>query len=228
MLIRSVIPKDATCSSRLRTKVNRSSIIFHGLTVLAYVSLLPACSKSVVVTTDFPEPIVSALPLSVGLYYGEALREYIYREDLPNDGTWSFSLGEANTRLFDGIFESLFEQTVHVDNTGEPGAPRSTLDAIIEPSIEALEFSLPKQSRSDQYAVWIRYNLDIYKPDGNLITRWTISAYGQSDSKILGANKAMAKATISAMRDAGASIVTGFENEPMIKAALLEEDGDEP
>ena len=207
--------------------MNRSSIIFRSPTVFACLCLLSACSKSVVIMTDFPEPIVSALPLGVGLHYGEALRDYSYSEDLPNDGTWSFSLGEANTRLFDGIFESLFEQTVHIDNTGGPDAQRLALDAIIEPSIEALEFSLPKQSRSDQYAVWIRYNLDIYTPDGNLITRWTISAYGQSDSTMLGANKAMAKATINAMRDAGASIITGFENEPIIRAALLEKEGDE-
>jgi hypothetical protein len=227
MLIRLAIPKNATLSSKSRIEVKRSRIIFCGLTALAYISLLPACSKSVVINTDFPEPLITALPLSVGLHYGEALRNYSYREDLPNDGTWSFSLGEANTRLFDGIFESLFEQTIHVDNTGAPDAQNSTLDAIIEPTIEALEFSLPRQSRSDQYAVWIRYNLDIYKPDGNLITRWTISAYGQSDSKMLGAEKTMAQATINAMRDAGASIITGFEKEPVIKEALLKEGGDE-
>jgi len=29
------------------------------------------------------------------------------------------------------------------------------------------------------------------------------------------------------MRDAGASIITGFENEPIIRAALLEKAGDE-
>jgi hypothetical protein len=204
-----------------------STLFFRVLASLACLGLSCACSKSVVVETEFPEPLIAPLPLSVGLLYGEALQNFSYHEDLPNDGTWSFSLGDANTKLFDGIFAALFERTTHVDSTGGTGAPYSNLDAIIEPSIEALEFSLPRQSRSDEYAVWIRYNLDIYTPDGNLITRWTISAYGQSGSKMLGADKAMMRATISAMRDAGASIVTGFENEPVIKAALLEEEDDE-
>ena len=203
------------------------SLTFRALRILACIGLLSGCSKSVVVETDFPEPLITAFPLSVGLYYGKPLQEYNYREELPNDGPWSFSLGDANTKLFDSVFEALFEQTIHVDTTGGSGAPYSTLDAIIEPSIEALEFSLPRQSRSDQYAVWIRYNLDIYRPDGVLITRWTISAYGQSDSPMLGAGGAMTQATINAMRDAAASIVIGFEKEPVIKEALLKEDDDE-
>lgn len=203
--------------------MKRLSQMFRALVPLAGVVLLYACSKTVVVETEFPEPLITPLPLSVGLLYGEALKNFEYREELPNAGTWSFSLGDANTALFDRIFGALFDQTVPVDMTGGAGSPYSNLDAIIEPTIEALEFSLPSQSRTDQYAVWIRYHLDIYRPDGELITRWSLSAYGQSDAKMLGGDKAMVQATIRAMRDAGASIITGFETEPMIKEALIKE-----
>lgn len=207
--------------------MKRWSPVIRTIMTLVYVGLLSACSKSVVVQTDFPEPLISAFPLSVGLHYGESLQNFIYSEDLPNDGTWTFELGEANTRLFDGIFAALFEQTIRVDETGGTGIPYEKLDAIIEPSIEALEFSLPRQSRSDQYSVWIRYNLDVYTPDGNLITRWTVSAYGQSDSQLLGTNNAMTQATINAMRDAGASIITGFDKETKIREALIKDDIDD-
>jgi hypothetical protein len=208
--------------------MKRLRLLFQALLLLPCIGLSGACSKSVVIQTDFPEPLITPLPLSVGLLYGDALRHFQYREELPNDGAWSFDLGDANTKLFDGIFEALFDRTVQVEATGGSGAPYSGLDAIIEPSIEALEFSLPRQSRSDQYAVWIRYNLDVYKPDGTLITRWSISAYGQSDSAILSAEKPMAQATISALRDAGASIITGFEKEPLIRDALIMDKIDEP
>ena len=60
-----------------------------------------------------------------------------------------------------------------------------------------------------------------------MITNWPVSAYGQADSRLFSANEAMAEATINAMRDAVASIVTGFGKEPKIKEALLTENEDE-
>ena len=189
--------------------------------------LLLACSKTVVIETDFPEPLVPSLPLTIGLHYDETIRNYSYSEELPNDVDWSFELGNANVKLFDKIFVALFDKTLSVEAVGGDAAPYSELDAIIAPTVEAFEFSLPRQSQSDQYAVWIKYILKVYTPDGNLITSWPVSAYGQSDARTFGAGKAMAKATINAMRDAAVSIVTGFEKQPKIKEALLAEHGDE-
>jgi hypothetical protein len=189
--------------------------------------LLGGCSQSVVVETDFPEPLIEPLPLQVGLHYDSALTDYSYTEELPSDATWSFTLGDVNTKLFDGAFSALFEQTVQVGDTGGTGDPYDGLNAVIEPILEAFEFSLPRQSRSEQYSVWIRYRLNVYTPDGTLITGWPISAYGQSDSRAFGKNKAMEQAAINALRDAYASIVIGFAKEPQIKAALLPESDDD-
>ena len=189
--------------------------------------LLGGCAQSVVVNTDFPEPLIQPLPLQVGLHYDSALTDYSYTEELPSDATWSFTLGDVNTKLFDGAFSALFEQTVQVGDTGGTGDPYDGLNAVIEPILEAFEFSLPRQSRSEQYSVWIRYRLNVYTPDGTLITGWPISAYGQSDSRAFGKSKAMEQAAINALRDAYASIVIGFAKEPQIKAALLPESVDD-
>ncbi len=189
--------------------------------------LLSACSTSVIVSAEFPEPLVEPLPLKVGLHYSEALTGYTYTEVLPANGTWSFDLGEANTKLFDSVFLTLFETTTQVDTIDAAEQQFSHLDAVIEPAIEAFEFSLPHQSRSDQYAVWIRYNLKVYSSEGELITAWLISAYGQSDSKLFGADDSMEQATIMAMRDAAAMIILGFAKEPEIKKALFKVENDE-
>lgn len=195
--------------------------------LLITTALLSACAQSVVVNTDFPEPLVEPLPLTVGVHYDPALTEYVYTEELPGDGTWSFTLGEVNSKLFDGAFAALFENTIAVEDTGGTGDPYDSLNAVIEPTLEAFEFSLPRQSRSEQYSVWIRYRLNVYKPDGTLITGWPVSAYGQSDSQIFGKSKSMEQATINALRDAFASIVIGFPKQPGIKAALFPESGDD-
>jgi len=197
--------------------------------LLLTAGLLGACAQSVVVKTDFPKPLVEPLPLKVGLHYDSALTDYSYTEDLPSDVTWSFTLGDVNTKLFDGAFTALFEKTIQVDDTGGTGDPYDGLNAVIEPILEAFEFSLPRQSRSEQYSVWIRYRLNVYTPDGTLITGWPISAYGQSDSRAFGKSDAMEQAAINALRDAFASIILGFAKEPQIKAALFpESDDDEP
>lgn len=190
------------------------------------VTMLGGCAKSVVIDSDFPEPVIEALPLAIGVHYAEDFANYRYSEDLPNDADWSFDLGDANVRLFDRIFSALFDITSVVDGPGGPGPAYAELDAVIVPAIEAFEFSLPRQSRSEQYSVWIRYNLHVYSPDGTLITTWPVSAYGQSDARTFGADSAMEEAVIKAMRDAAASIIIGFAVEPKIKEALLSDDGD--
>jgi len=193
------------------------------LVVLASL-LLGGCAKSIVVDTEFPEPMLMALPLNVGVHYTEAFTDYRYTEELPNDVQWSFELGKANAKLFDGIFASLFDITSIVNHPDDAGPADTALDAVIVPAIEAFEFSLPRHSGSDQYAVWIRYNLHIYSPAGVLITKWPVSAYGQSDTRTFGTKTAMEAAVIQAMRDAAASIAMNFGDDPKIKEALLSDD----
>jgi hypothetical protein len=181
------------------------------------------CAQTVEVKSDFPDPLVETLPLKVGMRYSQQFLEYRYTEDLPDDVAWSFSIGESNRKLFDKIFTTLMEQAVEVGD----GDSLDGFDAIIEPSVVALEFSLPRQSRSDQYAVWIRYMLRVLDTDGQLISELPISAYGQSDSKLLNGDDSMRQATIRAMRDAAVSIIVGFPKDAKIRQALLEMPGEE-
>lgn len=196
------------------------------LALFGLVGWLAGCSQAVLVQADFPDPVVSPLPLAVGLKYPETLTGYVYTEEVPNDYAWTFDIGAANTSLFDSVFLHLFERTVRID-PGSDSPPPADLDAVIEPSLEAFEFSLPRQSRTDQYAVWIRYNLTVFRPGGEVIVSWPVSAYGQSDSRTFKANRSMELATIRAMRDAAATIALGFEKQPKIRDALLKETGDE-
>lgn len=189
---------------------------------LIAIAWLAGCAQTVEVKSDFPDPLVDSLPLKVGLLYSEEFLNYRYAEDLPDDVTWSFSIGESNRKLFDKIFTTLMDQAVAIDD----GDSLAGLDAVIEPSVVALEFSLPRQSRSNQYAVWIRYLLRVSDPEGQLISELPISAYGQSDSLLLNGDDSMRQATIRAMRDAAVSIIVGFSGDEKIRQALLEPPGD--
>ncbi len=195
---------------------------------LAACIVLTGCAHEVVVETGFPDPLIEQVPLNVGVFYTDALRNYTYDEDLPNDASWSFSIGAANIRMFDTALTAMFTRVTPVTSHGGTGVPFDELDVIIEPELEAFEFSLPRQSRSDQYGVWIRYNLRVYAPDGTLQTTWPLSAYGQSDSRTFGGNKPMEAAVIQAMRDAIASMVTGFTDAPTVRTILFPDTAAEP
>ena len=81
------------------------------------------------------------------------------------------------------------------------------LDALIEPSIDAFEFSVPHQSQTEEFAVWIRYRIKIYDGDGNQVANWPISAYGKSQTTMFSGDASLRRAAVLAMRDAAALVI---------------------
>ena len=187
---------------------------------------LVGCSQSLTVQTEFPTPVLEPLPLIVGIRYPDTLTDYVHHEAPPLEAEWTIHLGAANVLLFDKLFGAMFIQTVALEqDTSIVAHPE--LDAVIEPTLEEFEFSLPRQSQTDQYAVWLRYNVRVYTPDGELICNWPVTAYGQAGAKTTAPEKPMQQATVLAMRDAAASIAVGFINAPGIKDKLLSKTGDD-
>jgi len=86
------------------------------------------------------------------------------------------------------------------------------IDALIEPSIDAFEFSTPEQSNTEAFAVWIRYRLKVFDPEGKMTSNWPVAAYGKSQTTTLGDSAALQRAAILAMRDAAALMIMKFDN----------------
>jgi hypothetical protein len=59
----------------------------------------------------------------------------------------------------------------------------------------------------DAFAVWIRYRIKIFDREGEQFANWPISAYGKSQSTVMGGDEALERAAVLAMRDAAALIV---------------------
>lgn len=180
------------------------------------------CDQALTINTPFPEPLVEPLPYDVGVYITPEFAGFTYREDVPNDSDWTIDIGAANVALFERVLGRVFRSAARVPS--RQADPATGLAAIIEPSIQAFEFSLPRQSATDQYAVWIRYNLAVYDPAGNLLTNWTVNAFGQTGSQAMRPARSMEQATIRAMRDAAATISVGFADETRIRERLRGED----
>ena len=204
------------------------------IVVCAASLLIFGCARSVEVLTQFPEPVMEPFPLTMGIRYPTELADFAHNEDPELSPEWTIKLGQANLRMFRALFNGMFTQTVELNNpdsentTGEITAGKSTpltLDAIIEPSLEEVEFSVPEQSGNDQFTIWLRYNIRITTPEGELITDWRITGYGQEDegSMGLGDETAMREAAVTALRDVAANIATTFGSVPKIKRALLDQ-----
>ena len=174
------------------------------------------------IATDFPEPVLEPLPYTVGVRFPAELADFVHKEDPLMDAEWTISLGEANIEMFRTLFAAMFAQAIELDPK-ETGKPAAGIDLIIEPRLEELEFTVPRQSGNDQYTVWLRYDLKLLLGDGTPIGDWRITAYGQEDegSMGMGAEAAMRDAAITALRDAAASIVIGFAKAPGIETYLL-------
>ncbi|MSR09081.1 MAG: hypothetical protein EXR82_06060 [Gammaproteobacteria bacterium] len=186
---------------------------------LLLVPLAAGCDQALTVPNTFPEPVVEPLPLDVALYFNDEFTKYRYQENVPGESQWDIELGKANVALFESVSRRLFRSATRV--ASRPTGPEAAgFNAIIEPSVAAFEFSLPNQSATEQYSVWIRYTVKVFRPDGELLTSWNISAYGESGSTLLRPARSMQQATVLALRDAGAMLTVGFLKEARARGIL--------
>jgi hypothetical protein len=119
------------------------------------------------------------------------------------------------------LAEGMFAEIVELNS--DPNVPAPVpVDVIIEPTLSDLELASPDKSGSDQYTVWLNYNLQLYRPDKTLLGDWKITAYGEYDAGSMGMHTADAVngATMIALRDAAATIVTEFSQAPGIAGIL--------
>ena len=156
-----------------------------------------------------PVPLVNKIPVSVGLRIPENFNNFVHEESIFGREEWSIDLGGSNAALFEQLLGHMFESVTLVGESDDPGL--MGLDALIEPSIDAFEFSTPTQSRTESFAVWIRYRLKVYDREGTLISNWPVSAYGKSQTTTMNKDEALERAAVLAMRDAAALMIMKFD-----------------
>ena len=169
--------------------------------------MLAGCGGSAVTLHDptIPEPLIDQMPLRVAARYPDVFDNFVHEEQVIGKEKWSIDLGQSNRMLFTQLFGSMFTEFTVIDAETDPRD--MAIDALIEPSIDAFEFSVPSQSQTDDFAVWIRYRIKIYDNEGVQIANWPIAAYGKSLSTTFGGDSALQRAAILAMRDAAALII---------------------
>jgi hypothetical protein len=181
------------------------------------VALISGCASSVkLAMPTIPTPLTDKIPISVGLRMPGNFDHYVHEESVFGREEWTIDLGNANAALFKQLFGHMFDHVTVLAATDDPQL--MDIDALIEPSIDAFEFSTPAQSKTDAFAVWIRYRVKVFDQAGTLVSNWPVSAYGKSQTTAMNKSDALHRAAVLAMRDAAALMiikldeVTGISN----------------
>jgi hypothetical protein len=162
-----------------------------------------------------PEPRLEKIPVDVAVRIPAEFQDFTHVEDVLGKDKWTIQLGNSNARFFTQLFDYMFQSVVVL---GPDDDPRDyQFDALIEPQIEGFEFSIPNQTQTDAFSVWIRYRLSVFDSIGNRASSWTVNAYGKSQKEGLGGSDSLQRAAILAMRDAAALIVMQMEKVTKIR-----------
>jgi hypothetical protein len=165
-----------------------------------------------------PAALISPLPLTVGVFYTNAYRTYMHREDRW-DTSYEVSLGPGHVRLADQLFSLEFTHTVPVaDLSAAPKDP--PLAAILEPRIERYSFLTSRDTGGQYFAVTIDYRLNLFNSAGERIDSFTFVGYGSAPSSGVKSETPLFLATQAAMRDAAAKFLVQFPEQATVKKLL--------
>jgi len=193
----------------LRARVLASAIL---------AGLLSACGVSnVVIEGNYPTPNINKLPLSIAVYYDDALRNFAYIEySETGKEEYNIESGLSHMDLFDAILPAMFEQVVRIESMDQ--ASRMSVDAVFAPAIEEFQLALPAKTKLDVFEVWIKYNMRLLSAEGDYIADWVVTSYGKTPQETFQSVEAsINEAAVVALRDLASSFSLSFTQVPEVR-----------
>jgi hypothetical protein len=198
-----------------------TSMSIRKVTILLLLSLLGGCAAStIVIQGNYPSPLVRKLPLTVGVYYPEGLRNFAYTEIDDNSGKDQYVVqsGASQVALFNTVLPALFEKVVEIPSMDNVD---TTIDAVFVPDIAEFQLGLPQKTKLKVYEIWMKYNMKLSKANGDYIADWVMTAYGKTpDENLQSVDSGVQDAANVAMRDLAASFTLGFSDVPDVSEWL--------
>ena len=167
---------------------------------------LAACGGTVAIRDYFPDPVVAPLPYRVGVYYSPEFSSYSYSSD---EDKVNFELGSKQVLLFDKVFNAMFVSRMTVSDP-DSGPANQQLDMVLVPVLDEYAFLSPAETATNFYTVSIKYHIRVYSADNRIIGYWPFVAYGKNRSGAMSGLEPLGDATVTALRDAAAALVTQF------------------
>lgn len=180
-------------------------------------SLVAGCGSNVRLDPPtIPVPLIDKIPMSVAVRIPDQFENFVHEEEVLGREEWSIDLGRSNAKFFTQLFGYMFDDVTIIGESDE--VPGTGIDALIEPSIDAFEFSVPNQTKTDAFSVWIRYRIKVFDSEGELVANWPVSAYGKSLTTAMGGSDALQRAAVLALRDAAALLIIKFDDQVLVSS----------
>lgn len=197
--------------------------------LLAFLLLLGSLSScgpaKVVVQGQFPPPLIEPLPLTLGVWFDHDFAKHEFHEEAKSrkESSWIVQTGNAQVQMWDGLLAGMFEHVVHLKH--KPGAGQSdpSVDGVLVPHVEELQYTIPAHTQIKVYEIWMRYRFELVTMDGTLIAEWSMTSYGKTPTAFLQSDQdAVNLAAVMALRDAGANFASHFTQIPAVQNWLRE------
>lgn len=202
--------------------------VFPPFCVLLTLLALAGCgAREVVVQGQFPQPLMSKLPLTLGVWYDEDFREHEFFDEATGraESDWLVRTGAAQVALWDTLLNGMFERVVYMDARPAPDQMNPAVDAVLIPEVDELQYAIPAQTNIKVYEIWMRYAFELVTAQGEPIADWTMTAYGKTPTAFLQSDeKAVNLAAVVALRDAGAHFATSFTQVPDVVQWMEQQD----
>ncbi len=184
------------------------------VSLMVLLTLASCAARTINVEGSYPRPNIPAIPLVLGVYYGEGLTDFMYTE-LSDRGEEEYLVasGDTHQELFNTVLPAMFERVVVLDSL--EAAAAQGVDAVFIPRINEFQLGMPQKTRLDSYEVWVRYNMRLTGTDGSYIADWVMTAYGKATaSSFSTAERGINDAAVSALRDLASNFSLGFTAVP--------------
>ena len=202
----------------MKSEIKTLPLWSKSVALLLAVFLMGSCGVSnLVIEGSFPTPNISKIPLSMAVYYDDALRQFSYME-YSETGREEINIqsGDSHMQLFNAVLPAMFEEVVEIQGIDDPMVQE--VDAVFSPIIEEFQLALPEKTKLDVYEVWIKYNMRIVDRNGDSLADWVVTSYGKTPTAtFLSVEDGINEAAIVALRDLASSFSLNFSQIPEVQ-----------
>ena len=208
---------------------DRGRSVPRALALVVVLAAVAACGPNeVMVQGEFPEPLMTKLPITIGVWYPEEFANHEFFDEAKGraESGWIVRTGEAQVTMWDTLFGGMFAEFVHMKGEPAPGQMNQLVDAVLVPRVDELQYTIPAHTNVKVYEIWMRYAFDLVTVEGEPIAEWTMTAYGKTPTAFLQSDSAAVNlAAVVALRDAGANFAANFTRVPAVQDWLNEKWG---